>query len=134
MAITNNIDLITSYDADSLVTMTRVLSATAPPAKEHAAQVLVCETLRDILAEGITLEEWNGMDPAMWDTWWASRRDRARERAKLNVAAHQVPHLTSGEVDQCLGVSSTLFENGYTAVMAGISQENKVTFTRLGGV
>jgi hypothetical protein len=135
MAITNSIDFVVTYDQDRLVTCGRCLSTSAPVAREHAAQCLLAEILRDILATGITVDEWNAMgQPEPWETWIAARAAGGLERAKLNVAAPVVPLLDANERASALGTASTIFETGYTAYMATVSQENKVTYTRTGGI
>ena len=73
----------------------------------------------------------NGQD---WETWWDSIKAQAFDRASLNVAADKVPHLTNTEREQAYNLASNYFEQGYQAVMTGVSNANKCTFTRLGGM
>lgn len=135
MAVTNNIDLVLTYDSNQLIAIGKALSPDAPDANEYAVQCVVIEILRDILATGITLDEWNKMEePEPWNTWWAERQSRGFERAKLNVAATQTPLLTSSELAQAAAITNTIFEIGYDAYMANVSNVNRVTFTKLGGV
>jgi hypothetical protein len=137
--ITNNIDLIVAFDGDHLVATTRIFPAEAPAGKEHAGQCCMIEHVREILASGITLAEWNSTaEPwtyrgQTWEDYWAGVRERAHVRACLNVSA-DIPHLTTPELDQISNMASNFFEQGYAGIMAATQQDDKITFTRTGGI
>ena len=130
MAITSNEDLVVTYDDGGLIVSARILEPTDTPEREHAAQCLAIEGLRTILGMGITVTEYNNMD----DPTWQAVIVEAVARARLNVIA-RIHELTPNEWEQAVNVGgSSYFEAGYVAFMAGVSQTERVTFTRTGGM
>ena len=134
MAITDNTDLVLHYDSNQLIALGRVLSPSASNVHEHAALCLAIETMRGILMTGINVDDYNNMEePEPWDTWWGNVQAEAYARAAVNVAAPLFA-LDASEKTSASSTAGTLFEIGYVAYMANISQSNRVTFTKLGGV
>lgn len=140
MAITSNEDFVLTYDANAQVASTRVLPHTAPTQLEFGAQCLIIEVIRGVLADGISLDDWNNTgdgfrfaDQAVWDAWFLAVRDAAYERASLNVASH-ISDLTEAQLGQAANLAANFCERGYIAVMAGTQQADKISFTRLGGI
>lgn len=140
MAITNNVDLVLTFDNDQLVTSPRILGPSVSQTTEHAAQCCAIECLRQILSTGITLAEWNSSEnPWMfqgqtWDDWWTSVCDTGHVRATLNVGASEIPRISTEYMDMAANMAQNLFEHGYATIMAATSQGDKVTFTRTGGL
>lgn len=140
MAITSNEDFVLTYDSDSQVASTRVFANAAPVQLEFGAQCLIIEIVRGVLADGISADDWNNTgegfrfaDQAAWDVWFLEIRSAAQERAALNVASH-VSELTEAQLGQAANLAANFCERGYTAVMAGTQQADKISFTRLGGI
>lgn len=140
MAIISNEDFVLTYDDNAQVASTRALSNVAPTQEEFGAQCFIIEIIRGVLADGISLDDWNNVgegfrfpDQAAWDVWYGEIRDAAKERAALNVASH-VADLSSGQLDQAANLAANFCERGYVAVMAGTQQADKISFTRLGGI
>ena len=140
MAITSNEDFVLTYDGDSQVNSTRVFSHTAPTQLEFGGQCLIIEIIRGVLADGISLNDWNNTgegfrfaDQAAWDEWFLGIRNAAQERAALNIASH-VNELTEAQLGQAANLAANFCERGYVSVMAGTQQADKISFTRLGGI
>lgn len=129
MAIISNVDLLNTYDRNALVTSTRVLGGDASDAQEHAAQCLAFEMLRELLASGLTVRQYNDMTDEAWEKLCMV----AKTRAALNINA-PVAKLTPNQCDAACNIGGNYFEHGYQFIMDGISQENKMTLTRVGGV
>jgi hypothetical protein len=126
--ITSNHDLVNSYDNNATVTAARVLSTTDTVDNEFACQCHAIETLRGLLASGLNnTDQWN----AISDADWQAIQDAGWERAKLNINA-KVASMTQSQRDQAGNIGGNYFERGYTAVMAGVQNSEKVTFTRQG--
>lgn len=129
MAITSNVDLVNTYDGNFQVVSTRILPAIAPHDDEHAAQCLAIETLRSLLATGMTPQQYNDLDEPSWQAIIAA----SRARASLNINA---PSYMLSEIDAQAGASigGNYFEHGYIFIMNGVQQGDKVQFTRIGGI
>lgn len=123
---TNN-DLVNSYDNNSTVTSARILSANDPIQEEFPCQCMAIETLRGLIATGMTLDDWNNIS----NEDWQAIQDAAWERAKLNINA-KVAAMTQQHRDAAGNMGGNYFERGYTAVMAGVQNSEKGTFTRQG--
>jgi len=93
-----------------------------------------------VLADGISADDWNNTgegfrfaDQAAWDVWFLDIRNAAYERAALNVASH-VSELNEAQLGLAANLAANFCERGYTSVMTGTQQADKVSFTRLGGI
>jgi len=140
MPITSNEDFVLTYDADSQVASTRLFLPSMSQQLEFAAQCLIIEIVRGVLADGISADDWNNTgegfrfaDQAAWDVWFLDIRNAAYERAALNVASH-VSELSEAQLGLAANLAANFCERGYTSVMAGTQQADKVSFTRLGGI
>lgn len=129
MAITNNQDLVNTYDGNFQVESTRILPDIAPHDDEHAAQCVAIETLRSLMALGITPQQYNEMVEADWQAVIAD----SKSRAALNINA-PVAHLTDSDIQGAANIGGNYFEHGYLVVMAGINSLDKIRFTRIGGL
>ena len=133
MPILSNSNLITAYDLNESVVNTRVLGFEFLNSKESAAQILVMELVRVILADGITTLTWEDMpEPEPWNTWWSSKQATAFESARLTNS--EVSSLSQAEKDSAATVAITIFELTYPIFMDGISEINRTAFTKLLGV
>lgn len=129
MPISNNIDAVVSYDNDSPIRSPRILASTEPAGKEHACQCIAIETLRELMASGITVQGYNNLD----ETAWQAVIESGRVRATMNVAA-PVPQASAYEVGAAGSYGGNYFETGYENVIAAVQQADTVVFTRTGGL
>ena len=129
MAINSNVDFVNTFDRNALCVSTRILMNIAPHEDEHAAQTIALEMLRVLLATGMTPAQYNLTTEAEYQAFV----NEARTRGKFNINA-PVPFLSEGDVQSAANVGGNYFEHGYDFIMNGISQGNKITFTRIGGV
>src|SRR5688500_4811144 len=56
-----NAEVLAAFDANQPVKSTRIFGADVQTVKEHGAQCVAFETLRALLADGVTVEQWNNM-------------------------------------------------------------------------
>ena len=130
MAIVSNVDLINTYDGNFQVVSSRILPNEAPHDDEFAAQVICIETVRTLLASGLTTQEYNDMTN---EAWFAVEAESIA-RAKLNVNAPVVSRLSDNDRHAATNQGGSYFEQGYVATMNIVSQEDKIQFTRIGGL
>jgi len=129
MAIVSNVDLINTYDGNFQVVSTRILPDVAPDTDEFAAQCLALETLRSLIASGMTVEQYNALDEPGWQAIIAD--SYARSRLNVNAPA---AILSENDRNAAANIGGNYFEHGYVTIMAGVQQADKVQFTRIGGL
>jgi len=129
MAIVTNIDVVNAYDQNLNIQSSRILPDEMPDNDEHAAQCLCVETLRTLLAMGITVQEYNDMD----DPTWQNVIIESYNRSRLNINA-PAAILIQSHREAAAGLGGNFFEHEYTTIMAGIQQTEKISFTRVGGL
>lgn len=125
-----NAEVLAAYDANQSVRSTRVFGADVATVKEHGAQCLAFETLRGLMADGVTVEQWNNMSDAEWNQRIdaAALRMRAYDRPGFNALSRSV----SDELSAAASIGGNYFEHGYAFIMAGSTQLEWVTFTKNG--
>jgi hypothetical protein len=128
MAITSNTDLINTYDGNFLVTSTNALGGVTPQ-KEHAAQCLAIEVLRSLIATGMSVADYNNLP----ELEWTAICETAFARAALNINA-PLASLTVQEHTAACNLGGNYFEHGYQFIMDGVQPQDKITFTRIGGL
>ena len=129
MAITSNIDLINTYDGNFQVVSSRILPDIAPHNDEHAAQCLAIETLRTLLASGMSVAQYN----ALTDAEFRAIIDESFKRSKLNVNAPGAI-LSATDVAAAGNLGGNFFEHGYVFIIDSMGAATKVQFTRIGGL
>ena len=129
MAITNNIDLVNHYDGNFQIVSIRVLPNEAPHSDEHAAQCIAIEVLRELLASGLTVQQYNDLTEEAWQ----ALAQPGIVRAGLNVNAPG-PALSIADKNSGMNLGGNYFEHGYAAQIETVTADNKVQFTRIGGI
>lgn len=132
-SIVNNVDLLNNYDGNFQCASVRILSLEATPAQEHSAQVAMIETLRTMMGSTVQPADIDNMSNEDFEAWFAQMKAEGVPFARRNVNA-RVAGLTQEQCDQACNIALNYFEHGYQFIMDGQAPENKLTFTRVGGV
>jgi hypothetical protein len=125
-----NAEVLAAFDANQSIKSTRVFGADVTPVKEHGAQTLAFETLRGLIALGITVDEYNQMSQADWEAQVvaAANRMKAYDRPGFNALSNQV----SNEWEAAANIGGNYFEHTYDFIIAGSTTLEWVTFTKNG--
>lgn len=125
-----NAEVLAAFDANQSVKSTRVFGADVTNVKEHGAQCLAFETLRGLLVDGVTIDQYNQMSNADWQARVvaAANRMKVYDRPGFNALSTAV----SNEWDAAANIGGNYFEHGYEFIMAGSTALEWVTFTKDG--
>jgi type IV pilus biogenesis protein CpaD/CtpE len=118
MPALTNYEVMLNYEQNALIE-SQNLHAT----NEHAAQVVAMETLRELKSMGITVQQYNDMTTEDWDAVQA----RAVARARLHPTA-RVDLLNASDLVSAGNLGGNFFEHGYSTIIAGMQQGDKVMF------
>lgn len=125
-----NIEAINAYDANQQLDTTNVLALESPHDDEHAAQCVVFEMLRELMATGMTPAQYNDMSQDDYD----AAVQRAVYRAALNVNAPVMSSLDNYGREAAANIGGNYFEHGYAALLNAMAPSERIRFTRLGGL
>ena len=119
-----NMEALAAYDADQQVTA--VLQSAGD---EHAAQVMAFETLRGLMAHGLTSVAWDEITDCALLRMVAEACDRAS--LIPNVMMHA---LNRNEIMAAGDQGGSYFSAGLQTLVDGVQPEMRVTFTKTGGI
>jgi hypothetical protein len=117
-----NTELIAAYDANEILISVEIRKGNAHD-QEWATQIVVMETLRELLNSGMSIEDYNHLS----DEAWAALCQTAYTRAEQHPAA-PVGQVSKGDVDQAHNLGGAYFEQTYEATMNAVSAEDTITF------
>lgn len=123
-----NAEVMAAFDANQSIKSTRIFGADVTNVKEHGAQCLAFETLRGLMADGLTVEQYNNMSNAEWDTRVAAAANRmkAYDRAGFNALKD------ANEWSAAASIGGNYFEHTYDFIIAGSTALEWVNFTKNG--
>lgn len=123
-----NAEVLAAYDANQSVKSSRIFGADVSNVREHGAQCLAFETLRGLLADGVTVDQYNNMSDAEWKqrVSAAATRMRVYDRPGFNSLNN------ANEWEAAANMGGNYFEHGYDFIIAGSTALEWVTFTKNG--
>ena len=119
-----NIQALAAYDANQQVVAVRQSSG-----DEHASQVMAFEAMRGLMQHGLTLPAWGEITDCAWFRIVAEACDRA-----ALIPSVMMHTLNRNEIFSAADQGGSYFETGYQVVVDSVQAEQRVTFTKLGGV
>lgn len=119
-----NMEVMAAYDANQ-----QVVAVNTSSGDEHAAQVMAFETLRALMAHGLTTTAWGEITDCALLRIVAEACDRA-----ALIPGVMMHTLNRNEIFSAADQGGSYFETGYQTVVDGVQAEQRVTFTKLGGV
>lgn len=125
----DNARVLATYDTDQgKVSVARILGLHDPKPREWAAQCVAMETLRALMASGISIAAYNDMGFPEW----AALAFAARDQAAARVPGAPVGELADDEVLNAANIGGNYFEHGYDTILA--AQYEVVRFSKRGGM
>ena len=122
-------ELIQAFDNDAAIVSTPIFGSSAPD-KEFFGQCLAVEFLRSLMARGLSVDDYNNMSD---EYRYAELGMEAWTRARLNPFALTTT-LSITEALAAVGLGGNFFEHGYQTTIDNQSAENRITFSRTGGI
>ena len=135
MPVTNSTALMNSYDRSTQTQVPNQPSESGTPQGHHAMHCLAFEVLRGWMGTGLTVDQYNAMDEAAWQTLRTSVCNTAVTRARLNPAsARESALLTINDRAAACNLGDNYFEHGYDFVISGTTPSDRRNFTRDDGI
>lgn len=132
MPLNNNTQALNAYDRAQAIP---IPTLAVDPLNELAVQCLSFEVLRGWFSTGLTVDQYNAMPDAEWETLRASLHAAALSRTTLNPASAQRAALLSAQEKEIAGIQGdNYFEHGYVYIMSGVDPSQKKTLLRDTGV
>ena len=119
-----NVEVLAAYDANQ-----QVVAVLQSSGDEHASQIMAFEALRSLMAHGMTTTAWGEITDCEWFMIVAE----ACNRATL-IPTVMMHTLNRNEIFGAADQGGSYFETGYQTAVDGVQAEQRVTFTKLGGV
>lgn len=126
----NEVNYVVDYDQNQLLQTVRVLNSSSSAENEFAAQCIAVEMLRNLLASGMSVDDYNNMSAEDWE----NRKALAVTAASLNVVATEVNHLNDTQKESAANIGGNYFEHGYLFILSNVQQNERLSFRKLSGM